>query len=145
MATLTMIKTIKEIHKEDIVLVRVGDFYHVYGRDSYIISFLMGYKLKMIEDNCWTCGFPLKALPKIEATLEEKKINYIIVDRRNNYDVEEYSNNKNLNTYSKYFKRAQEYINKKKRIDNIYVFLLKNIEKQEINNKVKQIEEIIKK
>ena len=38
---------------------------------------------------------------KIISKLEEKKINYLILDRRNNYEEDEKSNNKNLNTYSK--------------------------------------------
>ena len=60
MATLTMIKTIKQIHPKDLALVKIGDFYHTYGKDSYILSYLMGYKLRVIEENCSTCGFPRK-------------------------------------------------------------------------------------
>ena len=35
-----MIKTIKQIHKEDILMIKVGTFYHVYGKDAYIISYI---------------------------------------------------------------------------------------------------------
>ena len=40
MAVLTIIKTIKSIHPESIVLVKIGKFYNVYGRDSYIMYYL---------------------------------------------------------------------------------------------------------
>ena len=38
MAIITIIKMIKKIHPDSVVLVKVGKFYNVYGRDSYIIS-----------------------------------------------------------------------------------------------------------
>ena len=143
MATITMIKTIKQIHPKDVVFVKIGDFYHVYGKDSYIISYLMGYKLNIIEGNCSSCGFPKKSLAKIEATLENRKINYIVVDRRNNYDVDEFSNNKNLNSYDDEFEIAHKYINLKKRIDKIYENLITNIKKEKIKEKLCNIEEIL--
>ena len=51
MAVLTIIKEIKKIHPKEIVMVKIGDFFHVYGKDSYILAYLLGYKLKMVEDN----------------------------------------------------------------------------------------------
>ena len=144
MAILTKIRAIKQIHREDVVLVKIGDFYHVYGKDSYIVAYLMGYKLKKVDGNCPSCGFPTKSLVKIEATLESKKINYIELDRRNNYDVDSYSNNKNLNSYKKYYLKANEYLNKKSRIDNIYAYFVNNIDKKDMKKLLKNIEEIIK-
>ena len=84
-----------------------------------------------------------KSLPKIEAKLENKKINYIVVDRRNNFDVDEISNNKNLNTYDKEFEKARKYINIKNRIDNIYIKLIKDINKEETKRKIIEIEKIV--
>ena len=49
MGIVNMVQTIKEIHKLDIVFVKIGNFYHVYGKDSYIISYLFEYKLKKVE------------------------------------------------------------------------------------------------
>lgn len=51
------------------------------------------------------------------AKLENKKINYLIVDRRNNYDVDEFYDNKNLNTYNQTYEKAKQYINSKHRVD----------------------------
>ncbi len=100
MSTINIVKTIKLIHKYDIVLIKSGKFYHAYGKDSYIISFLFKYQIRKIEDTT-TCGFPLNSLNKVIAKLEENKINYIILDRRNSYDIEQKSDNKNLNNYEK--------------------------------------------
>ena len=124
-------------------MVKIGDFFHVYGKDSYILAYLLGYKLKMVEDNCWSCGFPTKSLSKVEATLENKKVNYILVDRRNNYDVDDFSDNKNLNTYDEQFEKANKYIKSKNRIDAIYLELMKNINAKDIKNKIYQIETVL--
>ena len=54
-----MIRTIKEIHQCDVVFVKIGKFYHTYGKDSYIISYFFGYQLKKVENtvlNCWRSG-----------------------------------------------------------------------------------------
>lgn len=144
MAVLTMIKAIKKIYKEDVLLVRIGDFYHVYGKDAYILSFLMGYKIKSIEENCPTCGFPKKSISKIEAILEEKKINYLVIDRRNNYEPEEISDNKNLNKYKKIFEKSYKYINSKKKIEEICTVLVKKINDENFDQIIKQMENIIK-
>lgn len=50
MGILNIVKTVKEIHKEDIVFVKIGKFYQVYGKDAYIISYLFDYKLKKVEE-----------------------------------------------------------------------------------------------
>ena len=139
MAVLTMIKAIKKIHKEDILLVKIGDFYHVYGKDAYILSYFMGYKIKIIEEKCPTCGFPQKSLSKIEAIFEEKKINYMTLDRRNNYEPEEMSDNKNLNKYNETFEKACKYINSRKKIEEIYLKLLNKIGSEKMEQILNQI------
>lgn len=45
------IKVIKRIHPEDIVLLKVGTFYHTYSKDAYIISYLFNYQIKKVEEN----------------------------------------------------------------------------------------------
>ena len=117
-----MIETIKIIHKEDIVLVKVGTFYTAYGKDAYIINYLFNYKLNKTQD-VYSSAFPISSLGKVTAILENNKINYIVVDKRNNYDVEQQSNNKNLNNYNKFLKLAKEKVNKNKRIEQIIEYL----------------------
>ena len=103
MGIISVIKTIKDIHKEDIILVKIGKFYYAFGKDAYILSYINKYKLKQVEKNIYSCAFPVTTINKIMADLENKRINYIIVDRKNNYRVDETLNNKNLNNYSKYY------------------------------------------
>lgn len=142
MGIINMIQTIKLVHKLDIILVKIGKFYQVYGKDAYIISYLFGYKLKRVE-NVMVCGFPLSNVNKIISILEDKKINYLIVDRRNNYEVDERLDNKNLNNYTKYFEKAKKYISYKTRIDNINNFLLENIDKEDFKDIIRKMEDVI--
>ena len=123
-------------------MIKIGKFYHIYGKDAYIISYIFNYKITE-TDGVKICGFPENSIKRVCAKLEENKINYIIVDRRNNYEVDEISNNKNLNTYNKYFNKSKKYINEKIRIDNIYNYLLENIDKSNFLSIVKKVEEII--
>lgn len=140
-----MIESIKEIHKKDVCLFKIGSFYHAYGRDAYILSYLLGYKIKTAEiEKSWKeCGFPTCSVSKVMANLEEKKINYILIDRRNNYDVDEKMNFKNLNRYDHYYEKANKFINYKRRIDNITEFLVNNIENKEFLKILNKMEEVV--
>lgn len=142
MGIIRIVKTAKEVHKNDIILVKIGKFYQVYGKDAYIISYIFDYKLKKVEE-VYMCGFPQDSYNKVIAKLEEKKINYMILDRRNNYEIDEICDNKNLNTYTTYFEKARKYINLKIRIENINTFLLENIDKPDFKNIIYKMEEII--
>ena len=144
MAIINMITAIKKVHVSDVVFVKIGTFFHVYGKDAYIISFLSDYKIKKVE-NIPSCGFPSNSINKIVAKLEEKKINYIIVDRRNNYDVDEKCDYKNLNSYNKIYEIARPIVSTRVRIENINNYLLNNINNKNINIKelLKNIEVMI--
>ena len=83
MAVTTIIKTIKSIHPDSIILVKVGKFYNVYGKDSYILSYFFNYKLKELE-GIVSCGFPIESINKIMAKLENKKIHIIRYMREQN-------------------------------------------------------------
>lgn len=137
-----MAKDIKKVHPEDVMMYKVGNFVQAFGKDAYIISYVFGYTLRTIKDNIQTCGFPKNAIPKIMAKLEQRKINFVIVDTRNNYEVDEKDDNNNLNTYDEILKKAHKYIKVKKRLEQIEEILLKNIEKENIMEKIRKIEEI---
>ena len=79
MSVITVIKNIKQIHKEDIVFVKLGKFYYCYGKDAYIISYLFKYKLSLVENRVYSCGFPSQSLNKVLAMLENRKINYVLL------------------------------------------------------------------
>lgn len=143
MAMLTMVKAIEQIHMKDIVLFKVGSFYHAYGKDAYIMSYLFEYKIKKVEQNYSTCGFPSSSLSKVLSKLEEKKINYVLVDKRNNYEDDEKMDNKNLNTYDEIFEKAHRYVVIRDRIDAIHQELLNKIDSPDIKGKIIKIEEIM--
>lgn len=71
-----MVKTIKEIKTKTILLLQVGEFFYQYGKDSYIMAYLFGYKIKTIENNIPFSSFPKQALNKVISKLEDKEINY---------------------------------------------------------------------
>lgn len=131
-----MIETIKEIHKEDLVLVKVGTFYTAYGKDAYIINYMFNYKLNKTQD-VYTSAFPIPSLAKVTAILEQNKINYIVLDRRNNYDVEQEMNNKNLNKYQKFLELAKIKVRKNKRIEQIMEYL------KEDEDLIEEVEQLI--
>lgn len=137
-----MLKTIKQIHKDYIIMVKIGNFYHVYGKDAYIISYIFDYRLKE-EKGTYTAGFPINSLNKIMAHLEELKINYITLDKRNNYDVDEKLDNKNLNNYSKYYEKARKQVVYKIKIEKIHNYMKENINKKECKEIILKIEEMI--
>ena len=85
MGILTIVKRVKEIHPDYVTIVNIGKFYYTYGKDSYITSYLLGYKLNKFEDVS-RCGFSDNCINKVMAKLEQNKINYLLLDRKNNYD-----------------------------------------------------------
>lgn len=143
MKVVNIVKAIKQIHPEYIVLIKIGKFYYSYSKDAYIVSYIFNYKLKIVEENIRVCAFPVFILNKIMAKLEENKINYIVIDRRNNYEVDEKIDNGNLNKYNFYLEKSKRYINQKIRIEEIYNYLVYNIEKNENNKLIKEIESLI--
>lgn len=126
MSIINIVKNIKQVHPENIILIKIGKFYYSYSKDAYIISYIFGYKLKNIEENIKVCAFPVFILNKIMAKLEENKINYIIIDRRNNYEVDEKSDNGNLNKYNLYLEKSKKYIKFSTQIDDILKYTSNN-------------------
>lgn len=118
MVIIHMIDTIKKIHPEEVVLVKVGTFYTAYGKDAYIINYIFGYKLIQMQQ-VDIASFPISILNKVMSILERNKVNYIVLDKRNNYDVEHKSDKNNINNYSKILKKAKVEINLNKRINEI--------------------------
>ena len=139
-----MVENIKQIHNKDMCLFRMGGFYHTYDKDSYILSYFFGYKVRDLGNNTTECGFPVDCIGKILKKLEDNRINYVILDRRNNYDVEERTNYKNLNRYDKFAVKAKSYVNCKKRIDNISKYLTENIYDENTKNIISNIEKYLR-
>ena len=135
-----ILETIRNVHKDTVIIVKIGNFYNVFGQDAYILSYLFGYKLNRIYNDIITIGFPKESINKVMAKLEQKKINYLVVNKSNNYEVDEKCINNNLNTYKKVLIDAKSYINAKLRVENINKYLLKNLDNKQL---IEEIEKII--
>ena len=135
----TMLNSIKTVHKEAVIIIRTGTFCNVYGQDAYIISYLFGYKLRRIQKNILSTGFPKEVINKVMSKLDYKKIDYLIIDKRNNYEIEEKSINNNLNTYKKIIIDAKSYISAKIRVENINKYLLKNLNDKQLIEKIEKV------
>lgn len=90
MSTIYMIKNIKELLSEYVVLVKIGTFYEVYNNDSYIISYLFNYKIKTLIDG----------------------------DKKHNYEEETKMNFKRKKKYNELLTKSKEYIDRITRIRN---------------------------
>lgn len=67
----------------------------------------------------------------------------MVIDRRNNYEVDLKSENGNLNKYNIFLEKAKKHIKQKNKIEEIYNYLISNIEKEENKQTIKEIEKII--
>ncbi len=143
MAVTELIRDIKQVHPNDIIMVKIGKFYHVYGKDAYIISYIFNYQLRKVETNMYNAGFPEVALNKVLKTLEDKKINYVIVDRGANYEVVDNLNFKQDNKYSDAYIMASKFITRKKKIDEIYEYLVSNVNDDLVKEQIQRIEDIL--
>ena len=47
---LNIVKTVKQVCKNYVVLVEIGTFYYCYGKDTFIINYLEKYKIKILEN-----------------------------------------------------------------------------------------------
>ena len=135
------IKVIKELHPETVILIEIGSFYHVYGKDAYILSYLFGYQIKNLENSYNTCGTPKSAINKVLSTLENNKINYMTIIKSQNYEVDQELKFKEKNKYMEVYEKAYKYIAKKNRINAIYNYLIENIDSPNIKAKIQSVEE----
>jgi len=138
-----VIKTMKEINPETVILIQIGAFYHVYGKDSYILSYLFGYQIKSLENSYNTCGVPKSGLNKVLKVLEDNKINYLVTIKSQNYDVETDMKYKDKNQYKEIYEKAYKYVTIKNRINAISNYLLENINTPDIKFKIQKVEEVL--
>lgn len=138
-----MVRSIKEVHRDDVALIKIGTFYHAYGKDAYIISYLLGYKRREFGNGSSTTGFPKSALAYVKSILEAKKVNYILIDRAHQYEVEEQEDFKGENKYLEIYHKAYKNVRIQERALNIYNYIIENIESENIKKQLGKIEETI--
>ena len=142
MGTINVVSTIKLIHPSCVVMVKIGSFYSVYGKDAYLFSYLFRYKIKE-KEYIPICSFPVSSLSKIENILEKHKVNYIVVDKRRNYEEEQKVINKQDNNYERVLAKANESVTFMLRIQRIYDMLLEERDNHNIDKKLKEIEKVL--
>ena len=76
------------------------------------MNYLFGYKI-LIDGKV---GFPESALIKVINTIEDKKIDYQIINKDGNDVIKKYGN---FNNYNKVLKQALEYRSIKSRVERI--------------------------
>lgn len=134
-----ILETIRRIHKDTVIIVKVGNFYNVFKDDAYILSYLFGYKLNKKYDNVEMTGFPKESINKVMAKLEHKKINYLVINKSNNYEVDEKVINDSVNTYKQVLVKAKSYVNSKSKVEKIYKYLLNNLNNKKLIDEIEKI------
>ena len=105
-------RKINELNKDKTLqLYKIGKFYNIYGDGAIILNYLFGYKI-LIDGKV---GFPESVLIKVINTIEDKKIDYQIINKEKDI-IKKYSN---FNNYNKVLKQALEYRNIKSRVERI--------------------------
>lgn len=65
-------------YPKTVILDKIGYMYTTRGDSAYVLSSIMNYKLYISRNNIPMCGGP--SLEKITSILEEKEIDYLVVD-----------------------------------------------------------------
>lgn len=137
MSVVNIIKTIKDVLPDYVVLVKIGTFFESYNDDANIISYLLNYKIRDLVDNNKSCGFPVNSINRVKFILESKNINYVLIDKKHSYEEIEKMNYKKKNKYKDINIIANEYIDKINRIKEISKYLNNN------PNMISKVEKLI--
>ena len=136
---LKIVNLIKRLHPNAIVIVDDYDNYYVYGRDCYIVYYLINLSIKRYKNNLFIKN-KIDYINYLVDNLNENRVNYMVFVKRFGYDVES-SNSFIDNNYSKYLNKGKllykrnndiKYISSKLRLD-----IVNN------RDKIKRIKEII--
>ena len=50
MEIINIVKNTKELYPKYVTIVKLGSFYYCYGRDCYIMAYLLRYKIYILKD-----------------------------------------------------------------------------------------------
>ena len=131
-----MIGNIKDLFPNYVVLVKVGTFYDAYFYDAKILAYIFKYKIKFVS-GVDVVGFPISSIKRVLYILEQKNINYILVDKKHNYEEEDKQDFKKKNKYDVIKKEAVLFLDNQDRIDKISTYLRENVDK------ISAVEELI--
>ena len=123
----------KVLYKDYIIIMKYGNFYETIDNDALIMSSIFKYKINKLS-NTFKVGFPINNLDNVLNILNEKSINYIVLD-----NIKKEFKNNNYNNY----KFDKDVINYNLiLINDINKYLTNNI-LNNIGNKLERICEII--
>lgn len=113
-----------KVYPDSILLVLSGNFYNVYGKDTYILCYIFKFKLinklyKTINnENVYIpkTGFPSNSLDRVLLELEERKINYVIKVKNKNDIFKDF---KKLNIYKRKYEAGEKYCMDKIKVNEI--------------------------
>lgn len=126
----------KQLYNEYIILIKNGNFYLCFNKDAIVMNEIFKYQIKDSK-NYIKIGFPIIALSKVIDKLDKLSVNYLVIE--NNEIIDKKKNQ--TNNYIKYEKN--QYIILNNRINNIYNILKNNISNKNVENIIKEIENII--
>ena len=66
-------------YKEYVIIIKSGNFYTCLDSDAIVMNQIFNYKI-VETTNQKKIGFPLNSINKVKVILEEKQVNYIIVE-----------------------------------------------------------------
>lgn len=121
---------IKNNNLDSVVMIKVGNFYHIYDKDIIIINYL--FKYKIIDDRV---GFPVSALTKVINKLKKLEVDYYIDDT----NFHKFDDNK----YQEIYEKSKSYYELSLEVDNIYNYLMNNIERKYIKRLITKIWDVI--
>ena len=87
---------------------KIGNFYHVFDDDCYILYYLFNYQIKNHKT-----GFPKVIINRIINVLEEKQISYIVKNE------DKCQNFKRKNNYQKYLEKGKTEFEKEQKRQNL--------------------------
>ncbi len=144
MSMLNVYNEIKKVHPDFVLLIKSGTFYEILENDAYVLSNISGYKI-VDKTNYQLCGFPSNVLAKVTNKLEQKSINYIVLDSRDNYDELERCDYEKLNKYEHYLEKGKREVKRKNIIQEYNQYLEQNIERKFMDKLLKDIGKLIDK
>lgn len=127
----------KNDYKEYILIIKSGNFYISINNDATIMNKIFKYKI-IQTTNLIKIGFPINSLNKVLTELDNKTINYVVIDN----EIIEKQKQKN-NQYSKYLTSYDKYQIYISRINKINEILKDNLTNKNISQIINNIESIL--
>ena len=127
----------KSTYKDYVVLLKSGNFYISFNKDTIIMNNIFNYQIKQVKDYI-KIGFPIISINKIVNELTLRKVNYVIIDT-DIINKKKFSNN----SYKKYLLEKENYEILLVRIKKINTILKNSLNNQNIKQVLDDIENVL--